>query len=174
MQPFSLLHWQSLTEEAQKNFRNGQYNKAQLLYKLALQEAQKLIDDLQLSATYEHSAHLYMRACYNLARSYQHQENRQKTFYYLNLAHVQIQKFADCEQLSNLTRTYSLKVLDGTLVSLLEYFQVHKEENWKKQSDALIAEHVDFMQKHNNKNLPKDLQHKNPTQRSEIQHLVIH
>lgn len=155
---FSLEHWQSLTEEAQICMRTGAYAEAEENYGLALTEAQKLIDDLSLSAFYEHSARLYMTACYNLARACQFQERADDAFYYHQLAHIQIQQFIDRQQLTDLTRYSALKVLDATIVTLLEYYQQTQQDGWKTYSDALSNEHVHFMQKHENKNLPEDLQ----------------
>lgn len=158
MQQFSLTRWQILTEQAQKNITQGYYPKAEVLYKQALCEAQKLIDDLSLSAHYVHSARLYMTACYNLIRTYQYQNKIDKAFQCQQLAHVQLQKFAGQDLLTEETRIFSLKVLDGALVALLEYYQVHQDSYSKKKSASLISEHIAFMATFNNQNLPEDLQ----------------
>lgn len=155
---FSLQHWQSLTEEALVNLRLGEYAEAEQGYGEALTEAQKLIDDLSLSASYEHSARLYKTACYNLARVYQYQNRADDAFHYHQLAHIQIQQFADQQLLSDLTRFSALQILDDTIVTLLEHYQGSTLSDSKKYADALISEHVNFMQKHDNKNLPEDLQ----------------
>ncbi|PKF61610.1 hypothetical protein CW745_09810 [Psychromonas sp. psych-6C06] len=150
---FSLEYWQSLTEEAQTNLSLGEYYQAEECYGHALTEAQKLIDDLSLSAQYEHSARLYKTACYNLARVCQYQARTDDAFYYHQLAHIQIQQFADKQQLTPVTRYSALQVLDGTIVTLLEYYQQSNVKASKKFADALINEHVAFMEKHNNMNL---------------------
>ncbi len=155
---FSLEHWQSLTEEAQLSLSLGEYSDAEQYYGEALTEAQKLIDDLNLSASYEHSARLYKTACYNLARACQYQGKVDDVFHYHQLAHVQIQQFADNQQLSDGTRYSALQVLDTTIVTLLEHYQGSSAANSKRFIDALISEHVDYMQKHENKNLPDELQ----------------
>lgn len=150
---FSLEHWQSLTEEAKTCLHLGEYLEAEESYGHALTEAQKLIDDLSLSAQYEHSARLYKTACYNLARVCQYQARAEDAFYYHQLAHIQIQQFANKQQLSEVTRYSALQVLDSTIITLLEYYQNSTMSASKKVADALIDEHVDFMQKHNNMNL---------------------
>ncbi|MCP4322425.1 MAG: hypothetical protein GY787_11375 [Alteromonadales bacterium] len=155
---FSLKHWQSLTEEAQISLRLGEYADAEHGYSEALTEAQKLIDDLSLSAAYEHSARLYKTACYNLARVCQYQNRGDDAFHYHQLAHIQIQQFADQQNLSEGTRFSALQVLDDTIVTLLEHYQSMAVSDSKKYADALISEHVSFMQKHDNKNLPEELQ----------------
>lgn len=155
---FSLEHWQSLTEEAQASLRLGEYNEAVMCYGHALMEAQKLIDDLSLSAFYEHSARLYKTACYNLAQACQYQGEPDAAFHYHQLAHVQIQQFADNQALTERTRHSALQVLDTTIVTLLEHYQNSPLSDGKKYADALISEHVFYMQKHDNKNLPDDLQ----------------
>ena len=109
---FSLEHWQSLTEEAQTSLRLGEYADAELSYGQALTEAQKLIDDIGLSAFYEHSARLYKTACYNLARACQYQNRAEDAFHYHQLAYIQIQQFADNQQLTERTRHSALQVLD--------------------------------------------------------------
>ncbi|WP_022943304.1 hypothetical protein [Psychromonas hadalis] len=102
---------------------NGEYAEAETSYVRALTEAQKLIDDLSLSAFYEHSARLYMTACYNLARACQFQDRADDAFHYHLLAHIQIQQFTDQQPLTDLTRHSAVKVLDTTIVTLLEYYQ---------------------------------------------------
>ena len=158
IEPFSLEHWKSLTEEAQTSVRLGEYTDAVMSYGQALMEAQKLIDDLSLSVFYEHSARLYKTACYNLAQVCQYQGEPDAAFHYHQLAHVQIQQFADNKALTERTRHSALQVLDTTIVTLLEHFQNSPLTDQKKYSDALISEHVFYMQTHDNKNLPDDLQ----------------
>ncbi|PKG39222.1 hypothetical protein [Psychromonas sp. Urea-02u-13] len=155
---FSLEHWKSLTDEAQTNLRLGEFTEAVMGYGQALMEAQKLIDDLSLSAFYEHSARLYKTACYNLAQACLYQGEPDAAFHYHQLAHVQIQQFADKQALTERTRFCALQVLDSTIVTLLEHYQNSPLSNQKKYADALISEHVFYMQKHENKNLPEDLQ----------------
>jgi len=155
---FSLERWQSLTEEGLLSLRLGEFSDAEVGCSEALAEAQKLIDDLSLSASYEHSARLYKTACYNLARVCQYQNRGDDAFHYHQLAHIQIQQFADQQQLSEQTRFSALQVLDDTIVTLLEHYQRSAVSDSKKYADALISEHVNFMQKHDNKNLPEELQ----------------
>jgi tetratricopeptide (TPR) repeat protein len=157
---FSLEYWKSLTDEAQTSLQLGEYNDAEMSYGQALTEAQKLIDDLSLSAFYEHSARLYKTACYNLAQACHYQGKADDAFHYHQLAHIQIQQFADNQQLTEVTRYCALQVLDTTIVTLLEHYQNSQITDWKKYADALISEHVHYMEKHDNKNLPKDLQEK--------------
>ena len=46
-----------------------------------------------------------------------------------------------------------------TIVTLLEHYQSSQlVSDSKKFADALISEHVFYMQKHENQNLPEDLQ----------------
>ncbi|MDO6526307.1 DUF2753 family protein [Motilimonas sp. 1_MG-2023] len=153
MAAFSLDLWQTLSAQGQHFLRQGDTRQAEIFYKLALSEAQKLIDDLSLSAEYEHSARLYMTACHNLVNTSKGQGDVDAEHYYLQLAHAQLQQFADNDALTELTRVTSLKMLDVTLVGLLEFHQQHQGQHWQVLSDALVDEHVAYMAKHQDKNL---------------------
>ncbi len=159
MATFSLDLWQTLSAQGQHYLRQGDSRQAEIFYKLALTEAQKLIDDLSLAADYEHTARLYMTACHNLVNTCKQQGDTDNEHYYLQLAHAQLQQFADKDAISELTRVTSLKMLDVTLVGLLEFHQQHQGEHWQLLSNALVDEHVAYMDKHQHKNLEPSCEH---------------
>lgn len=153
MASFSLDLWQTLTAQGQHYFAQKDMHQAHIFYALALDEAQKLIDDTQLSKDYEHSAQLYMTACHHLVTSAKGQGLQQEQEKYLQLAHTQLQVFANRPELTELTRVNSLKVLDVTLVGLLDYYQTQAVQHGQILADALIDEHVAYMAQHDDKNL---------------------
>ncbi len=156
---FSLDRWQELSDKGEQFLFLGAYKESKRAYLDALEEAQKLIDDVGLSAGYKHSPRLWVTACYNLVRAVKPVADKDTEYHYLQLAHGQLQQFANRQELEPETRQYSLKMLDITLVSLLEFYQHHGDEKSEIMSKALIDEHVAFMAEFEDQNLEQVCEH---------------